>query len=114
MAPKGRKSLSNNWCTCDSCGVTLSQKDVPQHIDSCPPDENNWQHPFIKDCTLFSFLEQSDIDGKHLSSFLLFSLFNVWKKYCYIEFLVKIYGGFKNPPYSKKKWFSVIPVCLSV
>lgn len=65
MSPKGKKSSSNVWSSCDDCGVVLTTKDSPNHCGQCPPDLNQWSCPFLKDDVLYSFIEVSDITGKY-------------------------------------------------
>uniref|UniRef100_A0A1B6KMP5 AAA+ ATPase domain-containing protein n=2 Tax=Graphocephala atropunctata TaxID=36148 RepID=A0A1B6KMP5_9HEMI len=62
MPPKGRRSGSSNWYTCEACGVILSQRDVQQHNNgTCPPNETEWDYAFIKDSVLYSYLEHSSV-----------------------------------------------------
>lgn len=65
MSPRGRKSIGTTWYNCEACGVTLTQKDMLQHKShSCPPDYTSWEHGFLKDQILYSFVETTNISGK--------------------------------------------------
>lgn len=77
MPPKSRKSLGNSWYTCEACGVLISHKDVQMHQGVCPVDIINYNHSFIKNAALFSFIEKYSITGnKHIR--LYFTQFYVF------------------------------------
>lgn len=67
MPRKGRKSVSL-WNECENCACIINAKDLEVHSSSCPPNENNWNHSYIKQQTLFSTCE--DVEIKALPSWM--------------------------------------------
>ncbi|KAF4518162.1 hypothetical protein B566_EDAN007853 [Ephemera danica] len=66
MPPKERKSLSQ-WMLCQSCGCTVSNKDLMCHSEmNCPPVEGNFVHGYIKENAVFSRVEELKHDAKSL------------------------------------------------
>ncbi|XP_073975659.1 ATPase family gene 2 protein homolog A isoform X2 [Rhodnius prolixus] len=63
MPRKGRKSVSL-WNECENCACIINAKDLELHASSCPPNEDKWNHSFIKQQTLYSSCE--DIDERAL------------------------------------------------
>lgn len=63
MPRKGRKSVSL-WNECENCACIINAKDLELHASSCPPNEDKWNHSFIKQQTLYSSCEDIDERGK--------------------------------------------------
>lgn len=74
MPPKSRKSLGNSWYSCEACGVFISHKDVQLHQSVCPVDIMTYNHSFIKNAALFSFVEKYSVTGnEHIQHNSMFS-----------------------------------------
>jgi hypothetical protein len=76
MPPKERKSVSQ-WMLCESCGSTVSNKDVMCHSEmNCPPASGNFVHGYIKEKVIYSRIEEL----KHDASKFLFKYYMLSSK----------------------------------
>ncbi|XP_059470109.1 ATPase family gene 2 protein homolog A [Neocloeon triangulifer] len=66
MPPK-KQSIAP-WVKCEKCSCTISSKDMVQHADACPPSLEPFVHPFIKDKTICSLVEEQKDQSTNLKN----------------------------------------------
>lgn len=63
MSAKKKKAISL-WSTCDLCQSVVLQKDISTHKESsCPPKEESWLHPYIRESRIYTILDTFHSQG---------------------------------------------------